>query len=87
MVRPEVGFHRRFCHGAAVMGTDIMPAVIGSRPPRGNIVIRTDQVDGVNGASERVVGINGSSSIISVNGVAGAVIHVRHAGTSAAVGA
>lgn len=87
MIGPELGFHRRPCHGPAMMGADIMPSVIRSRTPRGDIVIRTDQVDGVNGASERVIGINGSSPIVSVNGIAGAVIHVRHAGTAAAVGA
>lgn len=87
VVGPELGFHRRSCHGPAMVGTDIMPAVIRSRPPRGDIIIRTNQVDGVNGASERVIGIDGPSSIISVNRIAGAVIHVRYAGTAAAVGA
>lgn len=87
MIRPVLGLHRRTRHGAAVMGPDVMPTVIMGRPPRGNVVIGTDEADGVNGAAERVIGVNGPSSVIPVNGVAGTVIHVGHAGTAAAVGA
>ena len=87
MVRPVLGLHGRSCHGAAVVGADVMAPVIGSRPPRGDVVIGPDQVDGINGAAKRVIGINGPAAIIAVNGVAGAVIHVGNAGAAAAVGA
>lgn len=87
MIRPVLGLHRRTRHGAAVMWADVVPAVIGSRSPRGDVVIRADQADGINGAAERVIGIDGPASVISVNGIAGVVIHVGHARAAAAVGA
>lgn len=87
MIRPVLGLHRRTRHGAAVMWADVVPAVIGGRSPRGDVVIRADQADGINGAAERVIGIDGPASVISVNGIAGVVIHVGHAGAAAAVGA
>ena len=87
MIRPVLGLHRRTRHGAAVMWADVVPAVIGGRSPRGDVVIRADQADGINRAAERVIGIDGPASVISVNGIAGVVIHVGHAGAAAAVGA
>lgn len=87
MIRPVLGLHGRTRHGAAVMGPDVVPAVIGGGAPRGDVIIRPDQADGVNGAAERVIGINGPAPVIPVNGIAGVVIHVGRAGTSAAVGA
>lgn len=87
MVRSVLGLHGRSCHGAAVVRADVMAPVIGSRPPRGNIVIGPNQADGINGASERVIGVNGPAAIITINGIAGTVIHVGNAGAAAAVGA
>lgn len=86
MIRPVLGFHGRTRHGAAVMGPDVVPAVIGSGAPRGNVIIGPDQADGVNGAAERVIGINGPAPVVPVNGIAGIVIHVGRAGAAAAVG-
>lgn len=87
MIRPVLGFHGRTRHGTAVVGPDVVPAVIGGRAPRGNVIVRTDEADGINGAAERVIGVNGPASVVPVNGVAGVVIHVGHAGAAAAVGA
>ena len=87
MVGPVLGLHGRSCHGAAVGRADVMAPVIGCRSPRGNVVIGPDQADGINGAAERVIGIDGPAAVIPVNGIAGIVIHVGNAGTAAAVGA
>ena len=87
MVGPVLWLHGRSCHGAAIVGADVMAPVIGCRSPRGNVVIGPDQVDGINGAAERVIGIDGPAAVIPVNGIAGIVIHVGNAGTAAAVGA
>lgn len=87
VIRPVVGLHRRPRHGTAVVGTDVVPMVVGRRTPRGDVVVRTDQVDGIDGAAERIIGVDGSAAVIPVNGVAGTVIHVGAAGAAAAVGA
>lgn len=88
MIRSVMRLHRRTGYGTAMIRTHIMAVIIRSRSPAWDVIVRTDQGDGIYGGTVRIISVNGSAAVIPVDGVAGAVISVGDtAAAPATVGA